>query len=165
MAIETPSPASSSPRLPSRMKKGRRSVWLIAGLGAVLLILVGLVFYFWLLGPKAPFNGPTWTVKREKLVLTIVERGSLESADNKEFVCRVKAKSQTGVATTIKWLVDDGTWVKGGEPLPSIYTSTLGLLGSPDAGPFVAALGLWPNRNRGEKVIELDDSTLQENLK
>jgi multidrug efflux pump subunit AcrA (membrane-fusion protein) len=124
-----------------------------------------LAFYLWVLGPKAPFDGPTWTVKRERLVLTIVERGSLESADNKEFVCRVKAKSQTGVATTIKWLVDDGTYVKGGEPWQSIYTSTMGMLGAPEAAPLIAAFGLWPNRNRGEKLIELDDSTLQENLK
>jgi multidrug resistance efflux pump len=124
-----------------------------------------LAFYLWVLGPKAPFDGPTWTVKRERLVLTIVERGSLESADNKEFVCRVKAKSQTGVATTIKWLVDDGTYVKSGEPWPSIYTSTLGMLFSPEAAPLLAAAELRPHRHRGDKLIELDDSTLQENLK
>src|SRR6516165_9962400 len=165
MAIQATEPADSSPRLPSRMKKPRRGVWVLAALGSVLLALFSLVIYFWLLGSKAPFNGPTWTVKREKLVLTIVERGSLESADNKEFVCRVKAKSQTGIATTIKWLVEDGTYVKGGEPWPSIYTSTLGMLGSSDAAPLLAAVSLRPHRRRGEKLIELDDSALQENLK
>src|SRR6516225_5453882 len=148
MAIQATEPADSSPRLPSRLKKRRKGVWVLAALGSVLLVLFSLAGYFWLLGPKAPFNGPTWTVKREKLVLTIVERGSLESADNKEFVCRVKAKSQTGVATTIKWLVDDGTYVKGGEPWQSIYTSTMGMLGAPEAAPLIAAFGLWPNRNR-----------------
>lgn len=165
MAIQATGPADSSPRLPSRVKTRRKGVWVVAALGGVLLVLFAVVAYFWLLGPKAPFNGPTWTVKREKLVLTIVERGSLESADNKDFVCRVKAKSQSGIATTIKWLVDDGTYVKGGEPFPAIYTSTLGLLGSGTASPLVAAGALRPGRHRGEKLIELDDSALQENLK
>jgi multidrug efflux pump subunit AcrA (membrane-fusion protein) len=147
------------------MKKRRKGFWLLVGLGSALLVLFGLVLYFFLLSAKPPFNGPTWTVKREKLILTIVERGSLESADNKEFVCRVKAKSQSGIATTIKWLVEDGTYVKGGEPWPVIYTSTLGMLASPEATPLVAAAGLRPHRRRGDKLIELDDSALQENLK
>src|SRR6516225_10752448 len=162
MAIQATEPADSSPRLPSRMKKPRRGVWVLAALGSVLLALFSLVIYFWLLGPKAPFNGPTWTVKREKLVLTIVERGSLESADNKDSVCRVKAKSQTGIATTIKWLVEDGTYVKGGEPFFSIYSNTLGMMGSPCASPLCAAAGLRPGRHHGDQLIELDDSTLQE---
>jgi multidrug resistance efflux pump len=160
-----PPPSESPSRLPSRLKKGKKNIWLLIGLGGTLLVLLCVALYFWLLGGRAPFNGPTWTVRKEKLVLTIVERGSLESADNKEFVCRVKAKSQSGVATTIKWLVDDGTYVKGGEPWSSIYTSTLGILASPAASPLQAAAALRPERRRGDKLIELDDSALQENLK
>ena len=56
-----------------------------------------------------PYTGPTWVAAREKLVLSIVERGTLESAENSEIICRVKASGRgTTVATTIKWLVDDG---------------------------------------------------------
>ena len=52
-------------------------------------------------------------VKRGPLPLTIVERGQLESANNSDIVCQVKAKTQgSTVATTIRWLVDDGTRVK-----------------------------------------------------
>src|SRR5262249_49411114 len=65
------------------------------------------------------------------LQLTIVERGQLESADNRDIVCRVKARSQNStVATTIRWVIDDGTEVV-----------------------------------EGDKLIELDDSGLQEQLK
>jgi HlyD family secretion protein len=80
---------------------------------------------------KEPFHGPTATVVRKKLQVTIVERGELASAKNCDIVCTVRARAQnTTVATTIKWLVDDGTEVK-----------------------------------KGDKVIELDDSGLQEQLK
>jgi multidrug efflux pump subunit AcrA (membrane-fusion protein) len=70
-------------------------------------------------------------VKYEKLQTTIVERGQLESAENSDILCRVKARS-TGntVATTIKWIIEDGSHV-----------------------------------TRGQTLIELDDSGLQEQLK
>lgn len=82
-------------------------------------------------GAREPYSGPTWAVTRQRLQLAIVERGTLESAENSDIVCRVKAKAQgSTVATTIKWVIDDGTQVK-----------------------------------KGEKLIELDDSGLQDQLK
>jgi len=63
-----------------------------------------------------PFNGPTWTVEKQKLVFTVMERGSLESADYGDIICKVKAKSGGGtVATSIRSLVDEGTKVKKGD--------------------------------------------------
>lgn len=73
----------------------------------------------------------THTVRREKLQLTIVERGALESAENRDVVCRVKAGTKNStIATSIKWVIDDGTLVKA-----------------------------------GQRIVELDDSGLQEQLK
>lgn len=69
----------------------------------------------------------THKVKPEYLQVTVVERGTLESAENKDVVCRVKAGSRGTYATTIRWVIDDGTLVK-----------------------------------KGQKLIELDDSALQE---
>jgi multidrug resistance efflux pump len=93
----------------------------------------GTAAAFWwggLLG-KEPFNGPTATVVRKVLQVTIVERGELASAKNSDIICTVRARSANAtVATTIKWLVDNGWEVK-----------------------------------KGDKVIELDDSGLQEQLK
>lgn len=71
------------------------------------------------------------TVRPERLQLTIVERGALESADNRDILCRVKAGNKgSTVATTIKWVIDDGSVVR-----------------------------------RGQLLVELDDSGLQEQLK
>src|SRR5688500_14474884 len=87
-----PTPSVSShpderiPRRPAR----RRSRWASA---LVLLVLVGAAStaaaYYFLTGATEPFNGPVWTVKKERLQLAIVERGALESAENSDIVCRV----------------------------------------------------------------------------
>lgn len=58
----------------------------------------------------------THLVQYDKLQLTVVERGALESAENSEIVCRVKAGTKgSTVATTIKWVIDDGSHVKKGQ--------------------------------------------------
>lgn len=62
----------------------------------------------------------------EGLQLTITERGQLESADNKEIVCRVKARSANStVATTIRWIIDDGKEVEKGDKLVQLDDSGL----------------------------------------
>jgi len=129
-------PNGAHARVPgSRPKKGGSKIWLIAG-GVGVMMLSVLLLLYWFRFAKGPFNDPTFKVERKALVFTVVEGGSLESADNNEYPCKVKAKSQSGVATTIKWLVDDGTMVKGPRP------------GNP----------------KGDKLVELDDSALQESL-
>jgi HlyD family secretion protein len=113
-AHDNGSAGQNQSRLPGRSTRRPRRLLLI-GIGSAVVLIAGLALYYFLRINKAPFNGPMWTVKREKLVLTIVERGTLESADNKELVCRVKAKNPGGTASTIKWLVDEGRYVKKDE--------------------------------------------------
>jgi HlyD family secretion protein len=68
----------------------------------------------------------THKVKRERLELTVVERGALESADNRDVYCRVKsgAKNST-IASTIKMVIDDGSRVKKGDLLVELDDSGL----------------------------------------
>lgn len=63
-------------------------------------------------------------VQRETLPLTIVERGTLEAADNREVVSRVKAGARNA-APTIKWVIDDGSQVKQGDKLVELDSSAL----------------------------------------
>jgi HlyD family secretion protein len=65
------------------------------------------------------------TVKRDNLDLTVVERGTLESADNKDLICKVKAGSKGNYASTIKWVIDDGTIVTKGQPVMTLDSSQL----------------------------------------
>ncbi len=55
----------------------------------------------------------------------MVERGALESADNREVVCRVKAGNKTTSGLNIKWVIDDGAQVKQGDLLMEIEDSAL----------------------------------------
>jgi HlyD family secretion protein len=75
---------------------------------------------------KKPYTGPTWTVKKEKLKVAIVERGSLESARNGDIVCTVRARTQgSTVASTIKWIIDAGVEVQKGDKLVELDSSGL----------------------------------------
>src|SRR5262249_32603006 len=105
--------------------------WLLRGLiGLALLLVVGggvtAGVFVWFSGPPSTAGLVFHEVKREKLQLTIVERGALESADNKDVVCKVKAGSKNStIATTIKWVIDDGTDVRSGDKLAELDDSGL----------------------------------------
>lgn len=104
--------------LPSQSTGGKRGklFWLLVGLaffgggGAIFAYLT----YF-----KSPAERPDVVlhkVKMEDLAITVTEKGTLESADNRDVVCRVRAGNK-GYATSINWVIDDGTLVKKGQLL------------------------------------------------
>src|SRR5262245_50927390 len=108
---------SHRPASSNRDKTGRRflSPKILIPVAAVLgLAGVGAGYYaYTVIFRPTHTDLLTHKVKYEKLELTIVERGQLESADNRDVVCRVKAKSpQNPTATSIKWVIDDGSIVK-----------------------------------------------------
>src|SRR5688500_6989536 len=55
--------------------------------------------------------------KRGHLVAAVVERGVIEPADYADVFCRVKTSGKGGAATTIDWVIDDGSAVKKGDLL------------------------------------------------
>lgn len=98
---------------------------LLGGFLVAALATAGVLYFTWG-GTKA--NRPDLilhTVKTENLDLTVVERGTLESADNKDIICKVKAGSKGNYATTIKWVIDDGTLVKKGQLIMLLDSSSL----------------------------------------
>ncbi len=127
------SPARSSSRLPRA--RGWSSGQIIGiALLVVLFVAIGVGGVLWLVGGafgRAKYTGLTAPVVRERLKITIIARGSLESAKNNDIVCRVKSGTKgSNSSTSIKWLVDNGAQVE-----------------------------------EGEKIMELDDSGLKEQLK
>jgi hypothetical protein len=111
--------APGSSRLP---KGGRRwsNRWRI-GVGVAALLVFGAAITAVLgvtgvLFGKQPYSGPTWTVRKEKLKITIVARGSLESANNGDIYCKVRSGTKgSTIATTIKTVVDAGIEVSEGD--------------------------------------------------
>ncbi len=128
-----PSFARASSRLPRARHWSNGRTLLVAGL-VVLLFIGGVVGLAWMAGGifgRTKYTGLTAPVVRERLKITIVARGSLESAKNNDIICRVKSGTKGSTnSTSIKWLVDNGAEVE-----------------------------------EGEKIMELDDSGLKEQLK
>jgi multidrug efflux pump subunit AcrA (membrane-fusion protein) len=64
-------------------------------------------------------------VKHENLLQTIVERGEMQSADNRDIACQVNHEALCGSKTTIKWVIEDGTKVKKGDKLLELDSAKL----------------------------------------
>jgi RND family efflux transporter MFP subunit len=68
----------------------------------------------------------THRIQKERLELTIVERGALESAKNSDIICNVKSGAKgSSFSTTIKWVIDDGSVVKARDLLIELDPSGL----------------------------------------
>src|SRR5262249_22695379 len=115
-------PHAHAQKQPSFFRKYAIYIWVAGALLICAIVFGALAIVSRFVG--APFNGPTWTVKKETLRVTIVERGSLESAENSDIIVRVKAGTKGGTtASTIKWVVDDGTQVRAGDPIVDLDDS------------------------------------------
>lgn len=96
----------------------RYGLYLLVGGGLGAALVVAITLFLLLKGIHTPYTGPAWIVKKEPLRVTIIERGSLESAENGDITCRIKAGAKgSTIASIIKWIVDDGTSVKAGDPI------------------------------------------------
>lgn len=94
-------------------------------LGVLLAAGSGLGYYILNKNMKAPYDGPIWHAGYERMQVTIVERGTLESSENSEILCRVKAGTRGAGSTVIKWVIDDGTHVEKGQKLVEFDDSAL----------------------------------------
>src|SRR5262245_60660913 len=102
--VPNASPLPAPSRVPGTPRRRRRSLnlWLVGAGGLLAVVVMTGLGLAWSKKPQHQ-NLVTHTVGRERLELTVVERGALESADNNDVYCRVKsgAKGST-VSTTIK---------------------------------------------------------------
>jgi multidrug resistance efflux pump len=114
--------ANGPSRPPSRLPKARRwskrtKILLGAGLALFGILFAWLSYFVITRSKDVRADLVTHKVHYSPLEFTIVERGALESANNHDIVCRVKAKNQqTQTSTTIKWIIDDGTQVVHDRP-------------------------------------------------
>lgn len=115
----------SGPQASDRPPRGsQRLRWLF---GAVLVAAAAAGVPWTLAGrAPAPREWPTETVCRERLRPTITARGTVESAQCADVVCRVRSwvRGRT-FSTTIKWLVDNGTRVTKGRIVGELDDSAL----------------------------------------
>src|SRR5438552_3413635 len=114
---------------PSRLHRPQgwsgRTKLLVAAMALIILVggAFGAVFIYSKGFRKGHGDLVLYKVKHEDLPLTIVEKGTLESQNNNDITVRVKARAQgTNVASTIKWVIDDGSHVLRDRPLTQVRT-------------------------------------------
>jgi multidrug efflux pump subunit AcrA (membrane-fusion protein) len=97
----------------------------LAILGVLILAAAAVGGWFAFLRP-APERADVLLhpVKREHLIVSVTEKGTLESADNRDIICKVRAGTK-GYASTINWVIDDGSRVKPGQLLMILDDSPL----------------------------------------
>src|SRR5262245_7284715 len=139
---------------PSRLPRGRYRLLLLIGVPVLALLTAGAAVWFLFPGFRSNRTDLiTHEVKREKLLLTIVERGQLESANNNDIICRVKARNTNStVSTTIKWVIDDGSHVKPGELLVQLDDSGLKELAKTQQIPVEQARAAWTQAEEAYKI-------------
>jgi multidrug efflux pump subunit AcrA (membrane-fusion protein) len=123
LPIANPSLAAKSlPSKSSNPKRSRRKLWI----GGTALLASGIaVVAFMVNRPEgARADVILHKVKKEVLNVNVTEKGTLESADNKDMICKVRAGTK-GFATTVNWVVDDGTRVNPGDLLMILDDSAL----------------------------------------
>jgi HlyD family secretion protein len=121
----------TAPHSPSRIPRAQRwttriKVLILAGVLVAVASTGSGTWYYFSSRRAARTDLVLYTAQKQKLLLTIVERGALESAENADIVCRVKAGTKNStVATTLKSVVDDGTRVKKGDLVVELDDSGL----------------------------------------
>jgi HlyD family secretion protein len=171
--------ANGAPSRPTRhkAKKGRKALLLTTA--GILVVAAFVTGYVVIAKPfaQARTDLVTHKVKYGRLELTIVERGALESANNHDITCRVKARSTTSqTSSVIKWVIDDGSHVLADRPKDE---ATSIISWDPKAACFIEKPGNQDGKARvvevhdkkagrtlySDLLIELDDSGLIEQLK
>ncbi|MBX9626548.1 MAG: hypothetical protein K2X82_22295 [Gemmataceae bacterium] len=120
-------PAGSGPRtLPGSARRRGRAPLVAAGV-AFLVLAGGVAAFVLTRAPSARPDVLTHKVKREALKVTVTEKGTLESAQNADLICKIKAgsKGQQGYSTSIKWVIEAGSPVEPGQLLMILDDSAL----------------------------------------
>lgn len=135
--------------------------------GILLALGAGVAYQVGIRAFPAPRADLVWhTVSYEPLPLTIVERGALESANNQDVICRVKAGAKgSTISTVIKWLVDDGSPVRRGQLIIELDDSGLHEQLKQQRITVEEKLSLWLQAEENYKIVVSENTSLIETAK
>ncbi len=106
----------STDRYPkTAFRRWRNRTWLVIGLVGVSVLVFALVPNM----GSSQDSGPrfTHTITRGDLIVTVIEQGTLESAENTEIKCKVRDKD-----IPITWVIENGAKVEPGDVLVRLAT-------------------------------------------
>jgi multidrug resistance efflux pump len=116
---------------------------------------------------------PTWHTQRTDLIthavhyrslqITIAAKGSLDAVDREDVVCRVKARVQGNtVASTIKWVIDEGTPVQRSQIVAVLDDSALQEDHKTQEIAVLQAQSAWAQAEEAYKIqLNQDQSDLE----
>jgi HlyD family secretion protein len=110
--------------LPSETRVRKKWVFYVVALAGVFLVAAAISAYMYFKPAADRPDVLVHKVKRESLDVTVSEKGTLESANNVDVVCKVRAGSK-GFASTINWVIEDGARVTKGQLLMMLDDSAL----------------------------------------
>ncbi len=118
-------PTNSNPLHPPRIR--RRGLTIVLLLAAVLpMLALGTLWLIHTGRQPTGMNLETWPVRSEQLVRALVARGEVQSAECSELICHVRSLLRnSNYSTSIKWVIEDGSWVKRGQRLVELDDSAL----------------------------------------
>jgi multidrug efflux pump subunit AcrA (membrane-fusion protein) len=113
--------------LPAKHRKGIRWGLICLGVLGLGLIAGGVFYYFAYIQGADKFSDLEFqALTRGKLVLSFVDKGELEAAESTDIKCRVRSSGRgNSVASSIKWLIEEGARVKQDEVLVRLDDSGL----------------------------------------
>jgi HlyD family secretion protein len=153
-------PSRQTGKLPPARSRRKALPLLVLLVGLLVASAGGMAWYKVANSPSERTDLITHTVRREPLRVTVVERGTLESATNQDIVVRVKAKTQgSQVATTIKWVIDDGARVKKGDLLAELDDSALQETLKTQKIAVEQANAAWLQAEEEYKIVESQNQT------
>jgi multidrug resistance efflux pump len=138
----------------------RSRFWLLAL--AVILVSGGIGITA-MLSDQGKANRPELllhTAQRENLAVSIVERGTLESAENCDVTCRVKATKGGSFSTVITWVIDDGSQVEQGQHIVTLDSAALDLQLKDQNIAVLNATSLWITAETAYEVTREDNKKL-----
>ncbi len=106
----------------------RRSLRLVIVLGLlVTLTVAGVGGYLAMNVLDDPWKDlEVQPVTRGEVIFSVIEKGELEAAYNVDIFCKVRASGRgNSVASSIKWVIDNGTFVRKGDVLALLDDSAL----------------------------------------
>jgi HlyD family secretion protein len=109
-------------------KRVGSTLFFVLGALVLLAIVAGVLFSIRRDGKEEAINAPLLdTIKRGPYKHEVLEQGEVESSNNIELRCEVRARNASGPSTSIIDIVPEGTRVKKGDWLVTFDSSTLEL--------------------------------------
>jgi multidrug efflux pump subunit AcrA (membrane-fusion protein) len=160
MTVQFANAARITQAFPSRRpttRRPRRRITLQRALSLVVLVAAvsGIIWFGFPTWANSRLDLVTAKVRYGTLYMNVEGHGTVESAVNCDIVCRAKSGQRGAVhATTLKWLIDDGSTVKRGDVVALLDSSGLEEALKVEQVTLLQAEAAWVQAEENLKIVK-----------